>query len=87
MGSPWGSPCARGDLDPHKPKPNGGIDSKVTSWQLAANMSAEVVNGPTSSGTVPPFNWTDFGYVFDNMKGMPPHFDYAFELQEPGPDF
>mmetsp|Transcript_49674 Transcript_49674/g.118319 ORF Transcript_49674/g.118319 Transcript_49674/m.118319 type:complete len:560 (-) Transcript_49674:105-1784(-) len=67
--------CARGDLSPTKPTMSGCYDSKVTSalkgfW----NLSAEIVNGPTSvasdatggaSGN-PVFEWTE--------KAKQPHF-------------
>lgn len=40
--------CARGDLNAEHPEARGCYDSKVTSYELALRLEAEVVNGPTT---------------------------------------
>mmetsp|Transcript_29196 Transcript_29196/g.67200 ORF Transcript_29196/g.67200 Transcript_29196/m.67200 type:complete len:558 (-) Transcript_29196:11-1684(-) len=83
--------CARGDLSPTKPRMSGCYDSKVTShlhgfW----NLSAEIVNGPTSvasdgtngaSGN-PVFAWTAKQDPTPHF-GEPPKFDFDFVRTAP----
>jgi len=49
-GHPICAICGRGDLDTSFPEARGCYDTKVTSWRLALEMSAEAVNGPTTGG-------------------------------------
>jgi hypothetical protein len=50
--------AARGDLDAGFPRPNGAVDSKVTSACLAKLLVADAINGP-SHDTQKPFRWVD----------------------------
>jgi Phospholipase B len=50
-GHPICAVCGRGDLDTSFPEARGCYDTKVTSWRLALEMSAEAVNGPTTGSS------------------------------------
>ncbi|KAG7668518.1 hypothetical protein KSW81_005282 [Nannochloris sp. 'desiccata'] len=50
-GHPICAICGRGDLDTSFPEARGCYDTKVTSWRLALEMSAEAVNGPTTGSS------------------------------------
>lgn len=75
--------CGRGDLvEGDTALPKGGYDSKVTSYYLALNLQAEVVNGPTPTSENTPFSWSSDPrwsapqYVH---RGHPDVFDFEFE--------
>jgi hypothetical protein len=50
-GHPICAVCGRGDLDTSFPEARGCYDTKVTSWRMALEMSAEAVNGPTTGSS------------------------------------
>ena len=82
QGDPIASICGRSDLDPKKPKPSGCFDGKVTDYYHAMRMEAEVVNGPTTYGGLPPFKWEgSFNSVVH--QGHAEVFDFDYELQKP----
>lgn len=84
-GNPVFSICGRGDLsDPASREARGCYDSKVTSYSLALNYRAEVINGPTrgSDHSLPPFSW----HEIENPplhSGQPDGFEFEFEMMEP----
>lgn len=39
--------CGRGDVDPQRPRAYGCYDTKVASWQMAAELHSLAVVGPT----------------------------------------
>lgn len=39
--------CGRGDVDPLRPRAYGCYDTKVASWQMAAELQSLAVVGPT----------------------------------------
>lgn len=81
--------CGRGDLDPEFPEARGCYDSKVTSYTLALNLEAEVVNGPTrNQGDLPAFQWKQFSLGVKGSDdllhlGQPGKFDFKFERMVP----
>ena len=48
-GDPFFAVCARGDLNARHPEARGCYDSKVTNYEMALRLEAEVINGPTTS--------------------------------------
>ncbi|CAL8471420.1 g10962 [Coccomyxa elongata] len=81
-GSPLAAVCARGDLDTALPDARGCFDTKVTSYELALELQADAITGPTTADGLPPFEWTK---DFDSVPhvGMPKVFDFQFERQRP----
>ncbi|XP_056286203.1 phospholipase B-like 1 isoform X2 [Pseudoliparis swirei] len=49
-GHPCKTICCRDDLRPRRPRPGGCSDTKVTDFQMAVQLAAEAVNGPTTQG-------------------------------------
>lgn len=47
-GSPLAAVCARGDLDAAFPDARGCFDTKVTSYDLALELQADAITGPTT---------------------------------------
>ncbi|EIE19753.1 laminin A [Coccomyxa subellipsoidea C-169] len=81
-GSPLAAVCARGDLDTALPDARGCFDTKVTSYDLALDLQADAITGPTTQGGMPAFKWTaPFSSV--PHAGMPRVFDFEFERQRP----
>ena len=81
-GNPIAAVCGRGDLDPQMPDARGCFDSKVTSVGLAMRLEALAINGPTTQGGLPPFEWSaQFADV--PHAGMPASFDFGWECQSP----
>jgi len=80
-GNPGDSICARYDLS-KVPGLAGCYDSKVTSYALSKKMSSYVINGPTTSHNLPPFDWTKYpnGTKHD---GQPNIFNFNFVLMDP----
>lgn len=48
-GSPLAAVCARGDLDAALPDARGCFDTKVTSYELALELQADAITGPTTA--------------------------------------
>lgn len=48
-GSPLAAVCARGDLDTALPDARGCFDTKVTSYELALELQADAITGPTTA--------------------------------------
>eukprot|EP00198_Chlamydomonas_reinhardtii_P009289 XP_001698626.1 predicted protein [Chlamydomonas reinhardtii] len=82
--SPWEALCGRGDLDPEDPDVYGCYDGKVTNYRRALALSADAINGPTTSGGQRPFAWADHPR-FERIphRGMLEVFDTAWEEQAP----
>ncbi|GAB4815323.1 hypothetical protein N2152v2_002369 [Parachlorella kessleri] len=79
-GHPICAVCGRGDLDPEAPVARGCFDTKVTTYEMALNMEAHAVNGPTvDQGQLPPFDWHK---QFPDMehRGQPRRFTFEFEV-------
>lgn len=84
-GNPVFSICGRGDLsDAAAREARGCYDSKVTSYSLALNFKAEVINGPTrgSDHSLPPFHWDEIQNP-PLHSGQPDMFEFEFEMMEP----
>ena len=67
---------ARNDLNPSTGtyafstlghRPHGGIDSKITSFDLASTLSATIIAGPTYDD-LPPFSWSS---AEEDIKSLP----------------
>lgn len=85
-GHPIAAVCGRGDLDPENPVARGCFDTKVTSWSMAQQMQAEVVNGPTTDfwpWSVPPFRWSEAVVANMTHRGQPERFAFSFERMDP----
>ncbi len=54
-GSPLAAVCARGDLDTALPDARGCFDTKVTSYDLALDLQADAITGPTTQVHSPAF--------------------------------
>lgn len=78
-GHPLASICGRGDLESEGGYPTGCYDTKVTDFQMALSMKAEVVNGPTRSHGMAPFSWSDWPQGKYMHHGHPDVFDFEFE--------
>jgi hypothetical protein len=61
---------ARMDLNPARPIPNGGIDSKVINNCMLKTMTTQAISGPTHA-TQPLFRW-----VADDGKDLWPGFPH-----------
>lgn len=71
-GHPICAVCGRGDLDKGFTELRGCYDTKVTSWSLALHLEAVAVNGPTTDGGLPPFQWSrlrDYAEQGDEYAG------------------
>ncbi|XP_046361181.2 phospholipase B-like 1 isoform X2 [Haliotis rufescens] len=69
--------CCRGDLVTPVPMAFGCIDTKVTDFNLALNSSASIINGPTTTNHMEPFDWSK---EFENIShiGLPQRYDFSF---------
>ncbi|KAJ8254352.1 hypothetical protein COCON_G00209640 [Conger conger] len=85
-GDPCKTICCRNDLKAEKPSPGGCYDTKVTDFHMAQQFAAEVINGPTTQGGLPPFSWSKFNST--SHLGLPPTYNFPFLSMEPalGPD-
>lgn len=77
--------CMRGDLGKNGTSGAGGCyDTKVTSFNHGFwNLSAEVVNGPSSTASAatsvnPPFAWRAVADNHTSHAGLPVTFDFPF---------
>lgn len=80
LGSPGNCISSRYDLThpaSGSPPAFGGIDSKVTSGQLARNLSTLAINGPTHSGQ-PVFTWNNATFAKLPHNMMPSTFDFEY---------
>ncbi|KAH3863783.1 phospholipase B-like 1 [Dreissena polymorpha] len=75
--------CCRGDLRESSPGPFGCYDTKVSSYAMATNLQADVINGPTLGTRLQPFQWTD-AYKQSHV-GLPGTYDFPFLRTQPLP--
>ncbi|XP_067101308.1 phospholipase B-like 1 [Osmerus mordax] len=73
--------CCRNDLRLKIPCPGGCYDTKVTDYQMARQLAAEAVNGPTTQGGLPPFSWSRFNLTVH--QGLPHTYNYSFVTLQP----
>ena len=80
-GSPMNAIMARGDL---AGSAGGGIDSKISSWEMThgGKRAAMAMNGPTHTQQ-PPFEWSTVAHPPPHV-GQPAEFAYAYEKMAPG---
>uniref|UniRef100_A0A3Q1JAU7 Phospholipase B-like n=1 Tax=Anabas testudineus TaxID=64144 RepID=A0A3Q1JAU7_ANATE len=81
QGDPCKSICCRGDLKSEGPTPDGCYDSKVTDFQMAGDLRAEAVNGPTTQNGLWPFSWDKFGSI--SHQGLPRFYNFTFVQMQP----
>lgn len=82
--NPYWSICARGDLDPSRPRASGCTDTKVTSASLARRRAVLAVNGPTAEQQ-PLFDWASVPPALSGVphRGLAKVYDFEFEMQRP----
>ncbi|XP_033975809.1 LOW QUALITY PROTEIN: phospholipase B-like 1 [Trematomus bernacchii] len=80
-GHPCKTICCRNDLRPRRPRPGGCYDTKVTDYQMAVQLAAEAVNGPTTQGGLRPFSWQSFNLT--SHHGLPHTYDFPFVTMRP----
>ncbi|XP_041829845.1 phospholipase B-like 1 isoform X2 [Melanotaenia boesemani] len=80
-GHPCKTICCRNDLRPRRPHPGGCYDSKVTDYQMALQLAAEAINGPTTQGGLRPFSWQSFNLTAH--QGLPHSYRFAFVTMRP----
>ncbi|XP_027897089.1 phospholipase B-like 1 [Xiphophorus couchianus] len=80
-GHPCKTICCRNDLRPRRPRPGGCYDTKVTDYQMALQLTAEAVNGPTTQGGLPPFSWRPFNLTAH--QGLPETYTFRFVIMKP----
>ncbi|KAK5880886.1 hypothetical protein CesoFtcFv8_021748 [Champsocephalus esox] len=80
-GHPCKTICCRNDLRPRRPRPGGCYDTKVTDYQMAVQLAAEAVNGPTTQGGLRPFSWQSFNHT--SHHGLPHTYDFPFVTMRP----
>ncbi|PWA21883.1 hypothetical protein CCH79_00015658 [Gambusia affinis] len=80
-GHPCKTICCRNDLRPRRPRPGGCYDTKVTDYQMALQLTAEAVNGPTTQGGLPPFSWRSFNLTAH--QGLPETYTFPFVIMKP----
>uniref|UniRef100_A0A3P9HBF5 Phospholipase B-like n=1 Tax=Oryzias latipes TaxID=8090 RepID=A0A3P9HBF5_ORYLA len=68
-GHPCKTICCRNDLRPRRSRPGGCYDTKVTDYQMALQLAAEAINGPTTQGGLRPFAWRSFNLTAH--QGLP----------------
>ncbi|XP_043929904.1 phospholipase B-like 1 isoform X2 [Protopterus annectens] len=78
---PCNTICCREDLKSFSPIPGGCYDSKVTDYFLASQFTAFAINGPTTEGNLPVFNWDQFKEV--THKGLPNSYNFSFVTMKP----
>ncbi|XP_061561501.1 LOW QUALITY PROTEIN: phospholipase B-like 1 [Phycodurus eques] len=75
-GHPCKTICCRNDLRPRRPRPDGCYDTKVTDYQMALQLVAEAINGPTTQGGLRPFSWNSFNLT--THEGLPHMYNFSF---------
>ncbi|XP_044034726.1 phospholipase B-like 1 isoform X1 [Siniperca chuatsi] len=80
-GHPCKTICCRNDLRPRRPRPGGCYDTKVTDYQMAVQLVAEAVNGPTTQGGLHPFSWQSFN--LSTHQGLPQTYNFPFVTMMP----
>ncbi|ESP01375.1 hypothetical protein LOTGIDRAFT_186156 [Lottia gigantea] len=79
--NPCNTICCRGDLDTKSPRADGCYDTKVTDYNMALNLQAEIVNGPTLGDNLPPFKWVP---PFNGSHvGLPNVYNFPFIMAQP----
>jgi len=79
-GHPGNAICSRFDLESHA-YPGGCYDTKVTSSKLVPKMVSQAINGPTTQGGLPAFDWSSFSGYFH--EGQPQVFEFDFVNMDP----
>ncbi|KAK5611050.1 hypothetical protein CRENBAI_022623 [Crenichthys baileyi] len=80
-GHPCKTICCRNDLRPRRPRPGGCYDTKVSDYQMALQLSAEAINGPTTQGGLRPFSWQSFNLTAH--QGLPHTYAFPFVTMKP----
>ncbi|XP_034564189.1 phospholipase B-like 1 isoform X1 [Notolabrus celidotus] len=80
-GHPCKTICCRNDLRPRRPRPGGCYDTKVTDYQMAVQLVAEAINGPTTQGGLRPFSWQSFN--LSSHQGLPHTYNFPFITMRP----
>ncbi|KAI3365546.1 hypothetical protein L3Q82_010623 [Scortum barcoo] len=80
-GHPCKTICCRNDLRPRRPHPGGCYDTKVTNYQMAVQLAAEAINGPTTQGGLRPFSWQSFNLSIH--QGLPRTYNFPFVTMRP----
>ncbi|XP_058477316.1 phospholipase B-like 1 [Solea solea] len=80
-GHPCKTICCRDDLRPRRPRPGGCYDTKVTDFQMAHQLAAEAINGPTTQGGLRPFSWQSFNLT--THQGLPQTYNFPFVTMRP----
>uniref|UniRef100_A0A3Q2R3Z7 Phospholipase B-like n=1 Tax=Fundulus heteroclitus TaxID=8078 RepID=A0A3Q2R3Z7_FUNHE len=80
-GHPCKTICCRNDLRTRRPRPAGCYDTKVTDYQMALQLSAEAINGPTTQGGLRPFSWRSFNLTAH--QGLPRSYEFPFVTMKP----
>ncbi|XP_061912178.1 phospholipase B-like 1 isoform X2 [Entelurus aequoreus] len=80
-GHPCKTICCRNDLRPRRPRPGGCYDTKVTDYQMALQLAAEAINGPTIQGGLRPFTWLSFNLTAHD--GLPYKYNFTFITVRP----
>ncbi|XP_029954719.1 phospholipase B-like 1 [Salarias fasciatus] len=80
-GHPCKTICCRNDLRPRRPLPGGCYDTKVTDYQMALQLVAEAINGPTTQGGLRPFSWQSFNLT--THHGLPHTYSFPFVIMKP----
>ncbi|KAL3967401.1 Rho GTPase-activating protein 20 [Sarotherodon galilaeus] len=80
-GHPCKTICCRNDLRPRRPRPGGCYDTKVTDYQMALQLVAEAINGPTTQGGLRPFSWQSFNFTIH--QGLPHTYSFPFITMRP----
>ncbi|XP_047233982.1 phospholipase B-like 1 isoform X9 [Girardinichthys multiradiatus] len=80
-GHPCKTICCRNDLRTRRPCPGGCYDTKVSDYQMALQLSAETINGPTTQGGLRPFSWQSFNLTAH--QGLPDTYTFPFVTMKP----
>ncbi|MEQ2293402.1 hypothetical protein AMECASPLE_032970, partial [Ameca splendens] len=80
-GHPCKTICCRNDLRTRRPCPGGCYDTKVSDYQMALQLSAETINGPTTQGGLRPFSWQSFNLTAH--QGLPHTYTFPFVTMKP----
>uniref|UniRef100_A0A8C5GPD2 Phospholipase B-like n=1 Tax=Gouania willdenowi TaxID=441366 RepID=A0A8C5GPD2_GOUWI len=80
-GHPCKTICCRNDLRQRRPTAGGCYDSKVTDYQMALQLAAEAINGPTTQGGLRPFSWQSFNLTAH--RALPHTYDFPFVTMRP----
>ncbi|ELR21430.1 Phospholipase Blike protein, putative [Acanthamoeba castellanii str. Neff] len=81
QGHPGYSIAARFDLEKSNPSPEGGYDTKATSYARVKQMKFEAINGPTYQEQ-PVFAWTSQWDAYSHV-GQPLRFHFPFVTMQP----